>query len=49
MEELIDKDEELGAEELEAGQAAAAYRAVNRQADSRTEEELEKYIAERYK
>ncbi|GBF99267.1 hypothetical protein Rsub_11792 [Raphidocelis subcapitata] len=50
MEELInDKDEEVGAEELEAGQAAAAYRAVNRQADDRTEEELAKYIEERYR
>ncbi|KAI8472989.1 MAG: hypothetical protein J3K34DRAFT_519351 [Monoraphidium minutum] len=50
MEELInDKDEELGPEDLEAGQAAAAYRAVNRQADDRTEEELAKYIEERYK
>jgi len=49
MEDIIDKDEELGPDELEAGQAAAAYRAVNRQADDRTEEELAKYIEERYK
>ena len=49
MEGLIERDEDVGAEELEAGAAAAAYRAATRRADDRTEEELARYIEERYR
>jgi hypothetical protein len=53
LDELIvaDRDgEDLGGDEGPGGAAAAAaYRAAHRVADDRTEEELAKYIEERYR
>lgn len=44
---INDKDEDLGPDEGVA--AAGAYRAVMREREEQTEEELEKYLQERYR
>ena len=48
---MIDKDEDLGAfgEEPGGGAGVASYRAMTREMEARTEEELERYLAERYR
>ncbi len=50
VDELIaDKDEELGGDDEGVGGGHMPYRHLMRERDERTEEELAKYLEERYK
>ncbi len=46
---MIDKDEELPDEGVGGGAATGSYRLLMREREEKTEEELARYLEERYK